>query len=400
MKIIVYAHQLELGGTQVNAIELAVALRDRHGFTPTLFATPGPAVELAQKERLRFIPAPDARFHPSLGRMRALRAAINEEKPDLVYAWDWWQGLEAYYSVHLPTNLPIAITDMMMDPTRVLPREIPTTFGTPKVLRQAISAGWLRPSLLLPPVDIGANAPGAADGGEFRAALGIAQNEILIVSVSRLSGPMKTNPLKEAIKALHRLGRQLPLKLLIVGEGYSRSALGAMAAEVNHALGRSAVVLVGPLVDPRPAYAAAQIVLGMGGSALRAMAFGKPVIILGADGFAKIFSAESAGLFHDQGMFGWEGGGVNSRSLERALIQLSPDRSAQASLGAFGRDYVTRVHSMDVVSRSLADFCVSAAAISPRSWRNIWHTARTSLIYLKERRFMCASRDLRRSETR
>ena len=38
MKILVFAHHLELGGTQTNAIELAAAVRDRHGHDVALFA--------------------------------------------------------------------------------------------------------------------------------------------------------------------------------------------------------------------------------------------------------------------------------------------------------------------------------------------------------------------------
>jgi hypothetical protein len=43
VKLLVFAHRLEIGGTQQNAIELAATLRDRHGFEPVLYAEPGPA---------------------------------------------------------------------------------------------------------------------------------------------------------------------------------------------------------------------------------------------------------------------------------------------------------------------------------------------------------------------
>ena len=96
MKILVFAHRLELGGTQVNAIELAAALRDLHGHQVVLFATPGPMVKLVNEKGLRLLPAPDARLHPSPGRMHALRAAVRQERPDRIHVWDWWQCLEAF----------------------------------------------------------------------------------------------------------------------------------------------------------------------------------------------------------------------------------------------------------------------------------------------------------------
>ena len=139
MKILVYAHRLEIGGTQVNAIELAAALRDNHGFDVVFFAQPGPMVSLVHEKRLRYVPAPDARYHPSFARMRALRELVHRERPDLVHAWDWWQCLDAYYAVHLPNRLPMVVSDMMMEPTRLLPRHVPTTFGVPALaaLRRA-----------------------------------------------------------------------------------------------------------------------------------------------------------------------------------------------------------------------------------------------------------------------
>ena len=48
MKVFVYAHQLEVVGTQVNAIELAAALRDLYGYEVLIFATPGLMVATSQ----------------------------------------------------------------------------------------------------------------------------------------------------------------------------------------------------------------------------------------------------------------------------------------------------------------------------------------------------------------
>ena len=158
MKILVYAHRLEVGGTQVNAIELAAALRDAHGFDVVLFAQAGPMVSLVQEKRLRYVPAPDARFHPSFARMHALRDLVRREQPDLLHVWDWWQCLDAFYSVHLPYRLPMVVTDMMMEFTRVLPRYVPITFGVPALADMALQRGYRRAVPLVPPVDIVTNA--------------------------------------------------------------------------------------------------------------------------------------------------------------------------------------------------------------------------------------------------
>lgn len=89
MRVLVYAHQFEIGGTQTNAIELAAALRDQQGFEVSVFATPGPMVEGLREKGLPYIPAPHPRFYPSLARIRSLRRAVLAWKPEVIHVWDW-----------------------------------------------------------------------------------------------------------------------------------------------------------------------------------------------------------------------------------------------------------------------------------------------------------------------
>ena len=103
-----FAHRLEVGGTQVNAIELADALQRLHGMTVTLFATSGPLVALARSKGLRYVAAPDASVHPSLARARALREVVRSEAADLVHAWDWWQCLDACCALRMGRAVPLS----------------------------------------------------------------------------------------------------------------------------------------------------------------------------------------------------------------------------------------------------------------------------------------------------
>ena len=294
MKIFVFAHWLEVGGTQVNAIDLSATLRDVHGHDVVYFATPGPMLKLVEQKGLRFLSAPAADFHPSLARMRVLLDALHRERPDVIHVWDWWQCVDAYYLAHLSMGLPMVVTDMGMSLCRLLPKTLPTTFGTPELVDVAKKSGRRKLELILPPVDVVQNAPGAVNPQPFQKRFGFKSDEITLVTVSRLSPWLKGESLHRSIDAVRTLGRDLPLRLVIVGDGTARSELEQRANEVNTELGRSAVVLAGALLDPRPAYAAADIVVGMGGSALRAMAFGKPVIVVGERGFAAPFNTETA----------------------------------------------------------------------------------------------------------
>ena len=304
MKIITFAHRLEIGGTQVNAIDLAAGLRDLHGCEVILFATPGPLARVARAKKLRFVEAPDAYVHPSPARMGALRALVRAERPDVVHAWDWWQCLDAYYSVYLPWRVPLVTTDMMPTLARILPKQVPTTFGTPEMVDIARAAGRPHVDLLLPPVDVNANAMDAVDTRDFRHKHGLDDRCLNLVTVSRLAAWMKSESLIRTIEAVRALGRDAPLRFVIVGDGAARGKLEDLAQQVNAELGRRAVVFTGALLDPRPAYAAADIVVGMGSSALRGMAFAKPVIVVGEAGFSAPFNAQTAQGFLYTGMYG------------------------------------------------------------------------------------------------
>jgi glycosyltransferase involved in cell wall biosynthesis len=402
VKILVFAHQLEIGGTQTNAIELAAALRDVHGHEVVVFATPGPMVALIKDRRLSFIPAPNPRFHPSPARMRALREAVRSERPDLIHVWDWWQCLDAYYAVHVPMRLPMVVTDMMMNLTRLLPTEVPTTFGTPELVERARAAGRRRVELLLPPVDVRLNAPNVIDASHFRDACGIEPGDITLVTVSRLAEWMKSESLLRTIEAVRILGRELPLRLIIVGDGTARRTLEGRASAINAAVGRRAVVLVGAALDPRPAYAAADIVLGMGGSALRGMAFGKPIVVLGEHGFAAPLTPATAASFHYAGIYGRGNNGAGNEPLVTTIRRLAQRADERAALGAFARHFVLQHYSLDAVSGRLARFCEHAAGDILPLHVALTDGLRTAAVYVRERRFLTTTtlaRQLRRSRT-
>ena len=136
----------------------------------------------------------------------------------------------------------------------MLPKGLPTTFGTPELVDQARSTRRRRVELLLPPVDVHLNAPGAVDPASFRERYGIKGGDIALVTVSRLAEQMKSDGLSRMINVVRTLGRDLPLRFVIVGDGTARAKLERLADEVNTELARPAVVFTGALLDPRPAY--------------------------------------------------------------------------------------------------------------------------------------------------
>jgi len=388
MKILVFTQQLVVGGSLVNAIELAAALRDFHGFEILFFATPGPLLKLVEEKGLRFLAAPEPRLVPSFARAQALREAVRREAPDLIHVWDCWQCLDAYYAVHLLMRVPMVVTDMMMSLTRLLPKGLPMTFGTPELVDQALASGRRQVELLLPPVDIHTNAPFAVDERPFRERYGIEQSDITLVTVSRLADQMKGESLFRTLDVVRTLGRHLPLRFVIAGDGSAREKLQVLADNINRELRRPVVVFTGELLDPRPAYAVADIVMGMGGSALRGMAFGKPVVIVGEGGFSSVLTPETAPFHYYRGIYGVGNCNSDNSRLAADIRGLAEHPEERRALGKFSREFVVSHFSLEAVSARFADLCRRAAVEMRPLHLAAADGFRTAALYLKERRFL------------
>src|ERR1019366_5032456 len=214
--------------------------------------------------------------------------------------------------------------------------------------------GAARPSvtLLEPPVDVRANAPDV-DPGPFRADLGLDAATPLICVVCRLVPMMKLEGVLSACDAVGELARSgVAVQLAVVGDGPSRPEVEAAAAAANARAGRRVVVLAGEMYDPRPAYAAADVVLGMGGSALRGMAFCKTLVVQGVSGgYWELATPESAPAFlnHGWGGLGPEGDGrpEGTARLMGILPALLADPATRARLGEYGRTLVVQRYSLD-----------------------------------------------------
>ena len=138
------------------------------------------------------------------------------------------------------------------------------------------------------------------------------------------------------------------LQLAVVGDGPARQQVEERAAKANAAAGRRVVVLTGAKNDPRPAYAAADVMLGMGGSALRGLAFGKPLVVQGEGGFWQLLTPQSAPTFLDQGWYGLANdvpGGAGR--LAAILAKLLADPELRLTLGRYGRQLVVERFSLE-----------------------------------------------------
>jgi phosphatidylinositol alpha-mannosyltransferase len=164
--------------------------------------------------------------------------------------------------------------------------------------------------------------------------------------------------------------------LVLVGGGRGASEIERKANEINERAGRRCVVLTGPTLDPRAAYAAADIVLGQGGSSLRGMAYAKPVIVIGQEGYSEVVAPGSIDRFQRVGFhgIGLDGGAVPDPARMHALASGPPplneddpgierlaalmrtlleDPIKRQKVGAFGRDVICSRFSLEQAAKKM-----------------------------------------------
>ncbi|GAA1978751.1 glycosyltransferase [Microbacterium pumilum] len=337
MKILVYPHDLKMGGSQTNAIELAAAV-SKLGHECIIFGRRGTLCDRIDELGLTFIESPDPGRRPSLRIARALRQVAAEHEIDVIHGYEWPPALEAAMATERLPDVAAVCTVMSMAVAPFIPSWMPLIVGTQQISAVEQSKGRLNVTLLEPPVDLEHNAPmGEESAQAFRAQWGL-DDRPLVVCVSRLVPELKSEGILTAIDAAAELADTHPFQFVIVGDGKARDAMQKAADRSNRAVGRPTVVLTGELTDPRAAYNAADIVLGMGGSALRSLAFGKPLVVQGEHGYFRTLTPDTVDEFRWQGWYGVGQGSAHGPDVLRSeLVGLLADPARRAELGAFGR---------------------------------------------------------------
>ena len=346
MKVLVYPHDLSIGGSQLNAIEIAakVALS---GHETVVYGQPGPLTKRIDDLGLEFVASPDTRRRPSRTGLGELARIVDARGIDVIHGYEWPPALESYLvSRTRPTTVSVA-TVMSMAVAPFIPQTMPLIVGTAQIAADGRRSGRTRVSTLEPPIDLEENAPLNDGVAEFKFRYGIAGQGLLIVMVTRLSREMKLEGILAAIEAVGQLDSSLHATLVVVGDGPAHAEVSERVQRINTCAGRTVAVMTGELMDPRPAYAAADIVLGMGGSALKAMAFAKPLIVQGERGFWRLADERTFDTFLWTGWYGV--GGDRQMGADKLLSEIQPllaDHLLRERLGRQGRLLVERRFSL------------------------------------------------------
>lgn len=368
-RILVQLDNLELGGAQINAVQLSAAVAE-HGFD-TLLVGPehtipaqGPSlldvgvdygVTLMTYER-----------PPSLlAHARTLSSLARRWRADVVHTFAASERA-AYWGAGLLGRRALVRTmyEMSFDP-RTHP-SLPVIVGT-GYLRDELASHPGGATLISPPVDTSRDVPSTTVRAEFRRKLGLGTDTIALVMVSRLTEEMKARGIADAIHAVDHLDDPR-IRLILVGTGDAEERLRAIAGAVNSRHGRTSIIFPGPLSDPRPAYDAADIVVGMGSSAGRGLAFGKPLVVVGEYGWSAIFREPDIDAIFRNSF--WSSGEVADGAglMARHLRELVEKPSERARLAEGARQFAESNFGLPAMALRLAgvyeDAARSASAVA------------------------------------
>ncbi|OPC80244.1 hypothetical protein B4N89_04145 [Embleya scabrispora] len=379
MRILVCPHDMQLGGSSINAVDLARAVRDL-GHEVWVMGRQGPLRQRVAAAGLPLLALPErAHVRPSPAVSRTIAAAVRRHRIDVVHTYEYWPLVEAFLGAFVPRGTPVLGTIMSMGSLPpYFPRTgVPLTLGYGDLYEETGEVRGLegaRVHLLEPPVDTTIDHP-IVDGADaevdvdaFAAEHGLLKPAPTVVLVSRLARHLKQEHLERTVDAVARLSPELPgVRLVLVGGGSIENELQARAAAANAELGRRAIVLTGEMADPRPAYALADVVVGMGGSALRGMAFGKPTVVVGEQGFSKPVTPETIGAFDGLGFYGLGSGRVpvERDPLVGQLAALLGDEAERERVGAWSLDLVRERFALDSQALRLVDWYEQARAELP-----------------------------------
>ncbi|WP_037074892.1 glycosyltransferase family 4 protein [Rhizobium mesoamericanum] len=370
MNILVYPHELAMGGSQINAIELAAAVRDR-GHNVTITAPDGVLSSMIRQLGLDYVPIPRAPYFPSIATAFQLSALARRIDADLIHTYEWRPAIECTFGPHFFAGTRMLATVLSMDISHLFPRHVSLIVGTQQLAQtRPAQKIWV----LEPPIDDERNK--ARDVIAARSRWGFHDDEIVVSVICRLTTDLeKVEGVLEAIDVVGSMASSFKLRLIVAGDGACKADVDTAAASVNCRHGREIITVTGELLEPDAVYEASDIVLGMGSSALKGMAFSKPLIVQGTAGFWRLFDEQSMSLFLYQGLFGHGGRGrVELRSI---LEKLAADKDRRTILGNFGRSVIEERFSLDLMADRLIEIYQQTVSEKQRLDKRLGSMSRT-----------------------
>jgi L-malate glycosyltransferase len=391
-RVLVQVNSLDLGGSQINAVDLAAATAV-YGYDSVLVGPrrtlpEGPSLfDIAEERGVRLETferptVPQGARDMTRGVCDMIRLA-SVHKCDLVHVYATGMYRPAYWGPCRFGRRPWVLTVYEMAVHPQTPRGPSLIVGTEYLLEEQ-SGRANGVTLISPPVDLEQDNPVRVSGDAFIDALGIPDDNVRVVMVTRLETEMKALSVALTMRAVDRLA-PTGVDLIVVGTGDAEPRLRQLAGAINERHGRRTIVLAGAMADPRPAYSAADIVVGMGSSAARSLAFGKPLVVCGEAGWFRTFEPASAAALFRKSFWSDEVMPNPVDELVHSLTSLIRSTELRRNLGQFGRRFAAERFGLPSMAERLAG--VYAHALSSYKVTDWWRDLPSELGYLPRRIF-------------
>ena len=357
MHVLVVPRNLAIGGSQINAVDLAIKQAEL-GHNVSIGSTPAALVTPLRDSGVEFheLPPTSAR----LRRVRALRALIRAVQPDVIHAYEPQNILHCLLAAPMT---PILGSIMSTRVPWYLPESLDLTVAMPALAQ--FTRQWRTGSTLLLPPPLRPPTGATWEKGELSKQLGLETDRVVVV-VSRLVQPFKAEGIIRTIRAVTSLTER-SVGLIVVGEGPSRLAFEGEAERVMAQSSRRTIAFAGEMADPSVAYAEADVVVGNGTAVIGGMVRGVPAVVIGREGFSVRATPDNFDRLAVDGFYG-VGTGVIDPDPLREQIMNAIESTRPENLAAITA-LIEANYGLDALSNRLEQALTNAAASSTPRWR-------------------------------
>ncbi|WP_438431144.1 glycosyltransferase family 4 protein [Gorillibacterium sp. sgz500922] len=293
MNILMLVSRLNIGGTEKHMLSLSPYLR-AHGIRVAVAAKGGPLADSFKRAGVSLHIMPTGN---NLKKLAFLSSILAKGRYQLIHAHDS-KSFKLAAALSQQHNIPLIITvhgtyhreDALLAAARVSKRIIAVS---PKLSNWLASHHIPMNKIRLIPngIDLATFRP-SLKKNRWRKALHLPSSAQVLVYAGRFSSDKYPLARKVIQATEHIATRNRQFIGVLVGPGRRRTNLKLLAAQVNHRLGRRAVLIRPPMTRIQHAYYAADVVIGTGRVALEAMACAKPVISAGVAGYGGIVQSK------------------------------------------------------------------------------------------------------------
>ena len=332
----------------------------RAGYEVTMLGGPGLIVGRARELGVEVVSVPERTRWCVLRAVRLLARVSRERDIDMIHAFEWESIAKAFVATQLfRAHAAVTGTVLSRNPAPVLPRTVPLLMTSRSAVADMRSAGYTRVGLLEPWVNTAENDPAKYGNiGELKTHWGFERHGLLIIVVTAPDSESSTAALATVFDAVSDLAAlDLPVQLLVVGDGPRHALAEERATELNHRYARTVSVAAGDVLDRGEAYAAADVVIGSDSSVLHGMAFGKPVVVEGDQGYFRAVNHATAEQFQWSGWYGVGSGvGMGKGELLDALKPLLDSQRLREYRGAYSHKLAQKYELDNAVLRQLQEY--------------------------------------------